>query len=203
MRSAEECRTSQHRGFSTRRLGAFFVYNGYMSLKRNLLLLTGAVILLAVSIKYFPYHCNCTAKNANLTAATTTLPITTRTPGVRMGMPEVKLGSTTIQVDISDTEALREQGLSGKTSLAENEGMLFVFPTPGPYGFWMKDMNFPLDIVWINEEKQVIGIERNLSPGTYPQTFYPLSAVKYVLELTAGFSDAHGIKVGTVFSQLL
>src|SRR3954471_24776165 len=110
-------------------------------MQKKLLLLAAALLLLAISIKFFPYHCNCTAKNENSAVATTSLPITTPTQGVHLGMPEVKLGSTTIQVDISDTEALREQGLSGRTSLAENEGMLFVFPTPGPYGFWMKDMN--------------------------------------------------------------
>ncbi len=171
-----------------------------MSLNKKLLLLIGAIMLLAISIKFFPYHCNCTVRNTDAVVATSTLPITTHTGEVRLGMREVKLGNTTIQVDISDTPALREQGLSGRTSLAENEGMLFIFEKSGSYGFWMKDMNFSIDIVWINDKNQVVGVDKSVSPGTYPQVFYPLVPVKYVLELPAGFSEAHNIKVGTAFS---
>src|SRR5882672_5260542 len=59
----------------------------------------------------------------------------------------------TIQAYNADTDALRTLGLSGHSPLAADEGMLFIFPAPGEYGFWMKDMLFPLDLVWIAADK--------------------------------------------------
>ncbi|MDB5194296.1 MAG: hypothetical protein JWN50_310 [Parcubacteria group bacterium] len=177
-----------------------------MSLNKKLLFLLGAVILLAVSIKFFPYHCNCNVKQSltgsATTTATTTLDISTRTEAVSMGAPQVKIDDAIINVDISDTPALREQGLSGRNALAKDSGMLFVFQTPTQPGFWMKDMNFSLDIVWISSEKKIIGVEKSLSPDTYPKTFYPPGDILYVLELPAGYFDAHRFKIGDSVSIL-
>ena len=110
---------------------------------------------------------------------------------------EVGIGDTQIQVDIADTAAKREQGLSGRKSLSDSEGMLFVFDTPGKYGFWMKDMNFALDIVWLDSEKHVVGVEKDISPDSYPQVFWPNEAIKYVLELPSGFAQRHSVDTGS------
>jgi uncharacterized membrane protein (UPF0127 family) len=112
----------------------------------------------------------------------------------------IEIGGTTVKADISDTEAAREQGLSGRQSLGANEGMLFLFEKPSLYGFWMKDMNFPIDIIGLDASKAIVWEEKSLSPDTYPQVFSPETSVLYVLELPAGFIDAHHIDIGAVVS---
>lgn len=120
-----------------------------------------------------------------------------RPQNISANKTQVTLGDTTILADVSDTPALREQGLSGRKNLGEGEGMLFVFPEAAEYGFWMKDMNFPIDIVWVSADKRVVGVEKSVAPETYPKTFKPTSPVLYVLELPAGFSLRHNIDTGT------
>ncbi len=102
----------------------------------------------------------------------------------------------TVHAMIADTDASREQGLSGHAPLPANAGMLFVFDTPGQYGFWMKDMNFSLDMVWINADKTVAGVTKDLSPDTYPSIFMPPNPIQYVLEIDAGSADSLGLVPG-------
>ena len=112
----------------------------------------------------------------------------------------VTIGSSTVQVEVADTDAAREQGLSGRTSLGEGSGMLFVFNSPGMYGFWMKDMNFSIDMLFIDASGSVVTIAADASPAGYhlnpPQVFNPASPVLYVLEVPAGFATSHGVTVG-------
>lgn len=103
--------------------------------------------------------------------------------------PTITVDGRTIQVEVADTEALREQGLSDRASLPAGRGMLFVFDEPGDYGFWMRNMRFPLDIVWLEREGEgyrAVDITRNVLPDTFPQVFYPPRPVKYVLETNPG-----------------
>ncbi len=102
-----------------------------------------------------------------------------------------------IQVEVAQTKSSRELGLSGRVSMGNDEGILFVFDTPGKYGFWMKDMNFPLDIIWINENGLVVDIERNLTPGSYPKTFINEIDATYVLEINAGLAKEFGLFLGS------
>ena len=102
-----------------------------------------------------------------------------------------------IQVEIADTPTKRELGLSGRALLNSNTGMLFIFENPGSYFFWMKDMRFPIDIVWINVDREVVGIDSNISPDTYPKTFNSSEKVQFVLELNAGDASKFGIATGT------
>src|SRR3989304_6446445 len=69
---------------------------------------------------------------------------------------QVVIAGTTINVEIAQTEAEREQGLSGHKPLADDEGMLFIFDKPGYHGFWMKDMLFSIDIIWISADKKIV-----------------------------------------------
>jgi len=104
-----------------------------------------------------------------------------------------------VRAEVAATPALRQQGLSGHAPLQENEGMLFVYQEDedGMQGFWMKDMLFPIDIIWIDTEGRVITIAKNIQPESYPEVFYPARAAQYVLEVQAGFADAHAIAEGT------
>ena len=94
------------------------------------------------------------------------------------------------QVEIVADEESRSQGLSDRESLCIGCGMLFAYDEPGRHGFWMKDMNFPIDIVWLDENQEIVHIERSVSPDTYltnpPTVFLPPVDASYVLELPAG-----------------
>jgi uncharacterized membrane protein (UPF0127 family) len=78
--------------------------------------------------------------------------------------------------------------------------MLFVFPKADTYGFWMKDMQVPIDIIWLSDQGRILGIEDSIAPSTYPTTFYPPSPVRYVLEVRAGLAREKGWESGTLLS---
>lgn len=101
-----------------------------------------------------------------------------------------------ILVTVAATDAERIQGLSGRPSLGEGEGELFIFDAPARPGFWMKEMRFPIDIVWIDSDKKISQITPNVAPETYPRAFYPDSPVRYVLEVNAGWATRHSLAVG-------
>ena len=94
---------------------------------------------------------------------------------------------------VAQTAQQLETGLGGRASLPLNEGMLFVFNTPAIQCFWMKDMHFPLDIIWLDASKYVVYILPDVSPDTYPQSFCPPSLAQYVIELNSGQVKALGI----------
>ena len=97
---------------------------------------------------------------------------------------------------VADTVQSRAQGLSGRAGLAEGEGMLFVFPQDGKYGFWMKDMRFSIDILWLAADGKIVYIAENVSPDSFPQSFESDVPARYVLELPAGYTALHSIAVG-------
>jgi hypothetical protein len=109
------------------------------------------------------------------------------------------IGETVVTLDIADTEDERRLGLGGRESMPKNHGMLFVFEEKGERGIWMKDMKFALDIIWLNEYSEVIYIERNISPDTFPKVFGPQKPSSFVLEFNAGFVSRNNIKVGDKF----
>jgi hypothetical protein len=108
---------------------------------------------------------------------------------------EVVLGDKTFFMETATTPAEWEQGLSEHAPLTNNTGMIFIFDKADNYGFWMKDMLFPLDIIWVGTDFRITHIEKNLSPQTYPTAYYPGVPSKYVLEILAGESDKNNIKI--------
>jgi len=115
----------------------------------------------------------------------------------------IYINDNSIEVEVADTSKTREKGLSDRKSLEEGKGMLFVFERPGQYDFWMKEMNFAIDIVWISEKSYIVGIEKNVLPDTFPKTFHPDQKVKYVLEIPAGYTTKHNIEIGAEVKNLL
>lgn len=109
---------------------------------------------------------------------------------------EIKIGNAVINAEIADTPSKQIKGLSGKNELKENQGMLFVYSKPGFYSIWMKDMKFPIDIVWVDENKKIIGVENEVRPESYPKSFEPSGLAKYALEINSGFVKKYGIGVG-------
>lgn len=90
-----------------------------------------------------------------------------------------------------------KKGLSGRKSIPEHQGMLFTFETPGMYCFWMRDMNFPIDIIWLDSEKRVVTVKENLKPETYPDNFCPDTAAQYVIEVNTGIARKALISEGS------
>lgn len=109
---------------------------------------------------------------------------------------EITVDGIQVRIALADTPLLRELGLSGVKQLKEGEGMLFVFEKEGMHSFWMKDMHFSLDMLWISSDGRVVFIEKSVTPETFPKAFISNTPAQYVLEVGAGFSEKYGIEVG-------
>jgi uncharacterized membrane protein (UPF0127 family) len=111
----------------------------------------------------------------------------------------IKIAGQTLKADLALTEAEQTQGLSGRGGLNADEVMIFIFDHPGHYPFWMKDMNFSIDMIWLDSSMRVVYIKENATPESYPLTFGPQTTPdnsKYVLEVVSGFSAKNNLKVG-------
>lgn len=115
---------------------------------------------------------------------------------------KIIIGNTVFRIETVDTAVLMAKGLSGHDPLLSDQGMLFVFSNPGKHAFWMKDMTFPIDIIWFDQNRKVIHIERSLSPTTYPNAYGSEFDSQYVLEVSAGISNNIGLKKGDQFDFL-
>lgn len=108
----------------------------------------------------------------------------------------VTVNNATLVADIAATNDQRTKGLAVKDTLNEDEGMLFVFSTSREHSFWMKNMKFPIDIIWISEYHEVVHIEHSLEPcepDTFCPTYKPDRNSLYVLETVAGFAQKYNI----------
>lgn len=113
------------------------------------------------------------------------------------GAASLKVGQTTFQLELADTESERVQGLSDRKLLEEESGMLFLFPNKSIQAFWMKDMHFPLDIIWIDEDT-IVGYEENAKPeGESPtEKYFSPKPINKVLEVNAGVVKKLNLKIG-------
>ena len=111
--------------------------------------------------------------------------------------------STLLKLEVATSSEAREQGLSNRPSLPADQGLLFIFPEPKFYGFWMKEMNFAIDIIWLDEDGVVVDITKEALPETYPEVFYPPTPIKYVIEVNANYAEGKKLELGDVFSPLL
>ena len=118
-------------------------------------------------------------------------------PNTTINPPYAKINNLTLELEIADDFNERKQGLSNRETLCKDCGMLFIFPDKQVRNFWMKDMNFPLDIIWINDDK-IEGINENLLPeGEVPgKTYSSILPVNYVLEINAGLANEYGLEAG-------
>lgn len=111
--------------------------------------------------------------------------------------PVIFIDNLAVSVTIADDAEERRQGLSGVTSLGELEGKLFIFDAAGYHSMWMKDMNIPLDIIFINDEFRIVDIAENVVPETYPLTFTSSEPARFVLEVNAFFADSFKVEEGS------
>ena len=110
--------------------------------------------------------------------------------------PSITIGGATVVVEVARTSAEKEKGLSGRVSLPEGKGMLFLFDRPDRYGFWMPDMHFSIDIVWIGADWRIVDIAKEIPPESYPDVVVSDVDAQYVLEVPAGSIERYGWNVG-------
>ncbi len=115
--------------------------------------------------------------------------------------PQVSVSGHDFLTELAIDAAVQKKGLSGRDSLDQNQSMLFVFPAKSILSFWMIDMKFNIDLLWINDDK-VVGIERNMlapAPGTEDKDlliYRSPEPANRVLEINSGLVDLYGIKIG-------
>lgn len=113
----------------------------------------------------------------------------------------VAIGSLNVNVKVVISASERKKGLSGHDSLPINSGMLFVFDKSAKWGIWMKDMKFPIDIIWIGQDKRIVDIAANALPEPGKKdaeltVYRPQNDSKYILEINAGLANLNNLKVG-------
>lgn len=110
----------------------------------------------------------------------------------------LSINGSSLSAQVANTDTSREQGLSGRTCLATGQAMLFTFDKPGYYPFWMRDMRFPIDIIWIGNDHTVADVMEDAQPDSYPKSYINERPARYVLEVSAGSARKLGIGLGTV-----
>ncbi|MBU2632612.1 DUF192 domain-containing protein [Patescibacteria group bacterium] len=112
----------------------------------------------------------------------------------------VNVNGKELQIEIAKSQKEKEIGLSKKNSLGNDKGMLFIFDKPGLYSFWMKNMKFPIDIIFL-KDKKVVTVYKNVKPSTLNinlQVFQPTEPADKVLEVNTGIAEKNNIKNGTI-----
>ncbi len=117
---------------------------------------------------------------------------------VKYNVGRVIFDNVWVNSEIVDTPEERERGLMFHRKLTEKESMLFIFDSEGIYKFWMQNVFFPIDIIWIDSSLSIVYIKKNAPPCTRKRcpTYTPPVNAKYVLEVMANFTEKYNIKVG-------
>ena len=133
-------------------------------------------------------------------AGIVSMPSEVKLEQVNFPLGTIKLDEKFLEVQIADTEPRKARGLMFQDTLPYDQGMLFVFDGPGERSMWMLNMQFNLDIIWFDQNGNVVEILKDVLPCKTPLevmscTSEGISAdnAKYVLEVTSGFVDKFGI----------
>lgn len=103
--------------------------------------------------------------------------------------------STCVDLEVASTNSARTLGLSGRREMARSHGMLFDFARAGEYCMWMKDMHFSLDILWLNDDKEIVHMIENVTPDTYPKSFCGPETARYVIEVNSGIVKSADLRI--------
>ena len=129
-------------------------------------------------------------------AGVATLPSEVKLEQVEFPRGTIMVGDKILEVQIADTEPRYVRGLMFQNELPFDQGMLFVFNESGPKSMWMLNMQFPLDIIWFDEDGNIVSISKDVPPCQTPTEIMACESdgatsrdAKYALEVTAGFVD--------------
>lgn len=135
-----------------------------------------------------------------------TIPQDSKLESVEFPRGTIKVDDVPLEVQIADDEPRRVRGLMFQDQLPPDQGMIFVFDKPGLYSLWMLNMQFPLDMMWFDENGKMVHIEKDVPPCktaleiTTCQSVVPEGEALYVLEVTAGFVDLNNITEDSVLT---
>lgn len=108
----------------------------------------------------------------------------------------MSIGSVVVEASIAQTWPERITGLSGTPYLPEEIVKLFIFDSSAFHSIWMKDMNYAIDIIWVNKAREIVYIKNGATPESYPESFVSDKPAMYVIETVSGFVAKNEIKVG-------
>jgi hypothetical protein len=108
----------------------------------------------------------------------------------------IMIGAVPVQASIADTMSSRIKGLSNTPYLPANVVKLFAFGVAGSHSIWMKDMLYPIDIIWAAEDGTIVHIEENVSPDSFPTSFASPTPAWFVVETNAGFVSDEQVALG-------
>jgi uncharacterized protein len=152
---------------------------------KKVFIIFGIILLIFAGVVFYQFRQNATTKTggANRSSDTAT----------------IKINDKTFNVEVADSPEKWQKGLSGRDSLPKDQGMLFLFKTSEYHNFWMKDMKFPIDIIFINNDT-VVSIVKDAKPPASNEANLPLykpeAPIDTVLEINAKLSDEYEIKKG-------
>lgn len=108
-----------------------------------------------------------------------------------------------VTVEVAADDSTRQQGLMFRDRLADDRGMIFIFPSIGEYAFWMKNTLIPLDMIWLDDQRKVVRVSHDVPPcKADPCPSYPPNVqARYVLELAAGMAAKHNVKEGVILQS--
>lgn len=168
--------------------------------------LFGVVLLMIGVFTYYTFEYN---KNLERKIARSEAVAAAELNGVGINTPEVDawkliypatvrmtIGSTDVNTSIARSWPERITGLSGTPYLPDDVVKLFMFDSSGYHSIWMKDMNYPIDIIWVNEEQEIVYIKKDARPESYPESFTSEVPAMYVIETASGFTENNQVKVG-------
>ncbi len=113
----------------------------------------------------------------------------------------VKIANVSIKAEVADTSLKRMEGLIPKKSLPSNQGMLFIFNQEDYHGIWMMNMSFPIDILWINKDLEIVDVAESVPPCKFNcPVYFPNEKALYVLEVNSGFIKKNKIELGNSVS---
>ena len=166
---------------------------------KNFFITLGGIVLLLIIAFAFSMRTNISSVPEQKETKSSSIPTIVE----EKSSSTAQFGSKELTLEVVSTERDRAKGLGGRDSLSQDAGMLFIFPEEDTYGFWMKDMRFPIDILWLDESFEVVHIAHNVSHLSYnneipweSETFYPKQPALYVLEVNAGLSEVEKVTVG-------
>jgi uncharacterized protein len=119
-------------------------------------------------------------------------------------IPKLQINNQVFTLEYAVTTAEQQKGLSGRNPLPEYHGMIFIYRDKQQHTFWMKDMKFALDFIWIDDNK-VVDLTENVpppQPGQQLKTYSPKQPVNRVLEVNAGTVKKVGINIGDTVTFL-
>jgi len=108
----------------------------------------------------------------------------------------IMIGTVAVRASVADTLSSRIKGLSDTPYLPANVVKLFAFGVPGSHSIWMKDMRYPIDIMWAAQDGTIVHIEEAVSPDTFPTSFASPTPAWFVVEANAGFVADEQITIG-------